>query len=77
MLKFKLGCYTKEPSGSSRINPQSTHVQKYFQIGPELCTGPPELLGFRTRRPPLAVLRANPCNYGLITRRSLVFAQNP
>ena len=52
-------------------------VEKYFQIHPFFYVLDPEFLSNRTRRPPLAVLRANLGSYGLFTFRPSIFVENP
>jgi len=59
-IPLRLGRFAKEPSGFRQINPQSTHVQKYLQIGPDFCTDPPEFSRIRTRRPAPILLHVRP-----------------
>jgi hypothetical protein len=43
---FSHGSFVKEPLGFLRINPQSSLVKKYLQIGPFSSLLTPELPGF-------------------------------
>ena len=76
-IPFQPGPFAKESLQFFEINPQSMSVEKYFQIHPFFYVLDPEFLSNRTRRPPLVVLRANPCIYGLFTFGPSVFAENP
>ena len=54
------GSFAKEPPSLLEINPPSNSVEKYLQICPSFYVLDPELFRFRTRSPPVAVLRVRP-----------------
>ena len=59
-VTVRLGLFAKESLDFLEINPPSNSVEKYLQICPSFYVLDPELFRFRTRSPPVAVLRVRP-----------------